>query len=361
MDKLVADAWQWADGTGPARLLAELTSAGVSVLRIDDPETAATASLAPWAIAERLIGRGNVYMVERQPVRPLPAGRSFASNNEPTPLHTDSQLVGGVPPHIQVMLCVRAAASGGECLVLDTWPLLLSLEKEDPALLQRLFEVPRRIPFDFGDVLGPTVSWRGGNLVFTHSPKQIPGDIEAAVVRELIARAQPRVLAIHPGEVLVFNNHRMLHGRRGFADPQREFVRLLIWRKTPFPVPPALQKYAEQAASRTDEQLPSSAPLLRSHLGLAEPASAVARTRLELVLAMLRGVSPVRLAADSGVPEPELYRYRDAALAAATRALGDAELQASALTGAVGAVPLTRDQSMADALHLLSAQRPGPR
>ncbi len=320
-----SSVWSWSETEGPARLRDEVEQHGFTVFQLDDAKAATVASLAPWTFAERLLGRGQVSLVERQPIRAVVGGRSFASSQVPTPLHSDSQLFAGVPPQLQVMLCVRPAAQGGQSLLLDTWPLLLALQRDDPTSWRRLFEVPRRLPFVFGDVLGPTVSWRGDSLVFTHSP-MAPADAEAAAVSALLERTAKVVLPIRAGEVLVLNNHRMLHGRHGFADTQREFVRLLVWGKTPFVAPPELAAYAQQVARRTAQQLPAGPSAVRRHLGLEAPPEPTARTRLELVLALLRGVPPGQLAAQSGLPEPELYRYRDAALAAAAHALSDAEL-----------------------------------
>jgi gamma-butyrobetaine dioxygenase len=243
------------------------------------PEEAAR---APWIFAERLLGE-RPRLVERQPIKAVPGGRSFASSSGPTPLHTDSQAFAGAPPAVQVMACVRPAGQGGACVLADTRALLDRLAASDPDLHHLLFSAPRRIPFVFGDVHGPTVTRRAGALVFTHSPVVLPGDPVAARLAPWI-EAAPRIeVSPAAGEILVVDNHRMLHGRHGFAGTGREFVRLLVW----------------------------TAPA-------DEPPSA---RRLGVVLEMLRGVPPGVLAAREGIPEPDLYRMRDAALAAAEEAL----------------------------------------
>ena len=68
---------------------------------------------------------------------------------------------------------------------------------------------------------------------------------------------------------------------------------------------------------------------VRRRLGLAPAAPSVAVTRLAVVLEMLRGVPPGRIASRDGIPEPQLYRMRDAALAAATGALAAETLPGS--------------------------------
>ena len=57
-------------------------------------------------------------------------------------------------------------------------------------------------------------------------------------------------------------------------------------------------------------------------LGARAATDPEAERRLGIVLEMLRGASPGVLALRHGVPEPELYRWRDAVLRAAEEALG---------------------------------------
>jgi len=42
-------------------------------------------------------------------------------------------------------------------------------------------------------------------------------------------------------------NHRLLHGRRAFDDPGRD-LRLLVWRRDPFPAPEAWRGRASRCA-----------------------------------------------------------------------------------------------------------------
>jgi len=223
-------------------------------------------------------------------------GRSFASNRAATPLHSDSQLHRGVPPHAQLMFCARAAREGGESLLLDTHALLHRIEARAPDLFRALFEVRRRIPFVFGDVEGPTVSLRGGGLVFTHSPQPPNDPIGRRLAREL-AGVEPLSIRVSDGELLVVDNHRMLHGRRPFDDPARRFARLLVWRRQGFARQPALE-----ALARVERPAEPPAP---SRVTAAERA---------VVRDMLRGVPPGVLARRHGVPEPELYVWRDRVL-----------------------------------------------
>jgi hypothetical protein len=305
----------------------DLATRGFAVVRATPELSPEEAARAPWAFAERLLGE-RPRLVERQPIKAVPGGLSFASGMGPAPLHTDSQLFAGTPPALQVMACVRPAARGGESLLADGWALLDRIAAGDPELYRLLFEAQRRIPFVFGDVFGPTVALRGGALVFTHAPRVPPGDLVASRLAPWIDAA-PRVeRGVGAREILLVDNHRMLHGRRAFDDEGREHVRLLVWTTPAGPAPRRHLATAEAAALAMSGRLAGAADPVRRRLGLGPEPSPVAARRMAVVLEMLRGVPPGLLSARERIPEPELYRMRDAALAAAERALAEEPLPA---------------------------------
>lgn len=231
-------------------------------------------------------------MSERQSIRPLSQGRSFASSNVMTPLHTDSQDFLGAPADLQIMRCVRPARVGGESLLADGWALLAGIEREDPALAAALFSTPRQIPFYFGDVLGPTVARKRGRVVFTHSPMP-PRDAVGRALGAHLARLPITEIAVRAGETLIVDNHRMLHGRRAFSDPARELERTLAWLTEPLAV---------SAFSRALDVAPPVYPPIQPQ-------------QLDAVRALLAGESPARVAARAGIDEATLYRWRSATYA----------------------------------------------
>jgi gamma-butyrobetaine dioxygenase len=246
----------------------------------------------PWSAARRVLA--SVALVERQPIAPVPGGQSFASSGVVTPLHTDSMSWDGVPPDRQVMLCDRPAGRGGETLLVDTHALLTQLERDDAALHRALFTEPRLQRFVFGDVRAPTAVRRGEQNWFTHSPRQ--DDAIGLALAPHLARC-PRVsLRIEAGELLVVDNHRLLHGRDAFDDPQRRFQRLLAWTHAP----DGREGVAERLLSAGD--------------GWVGAAPAERRIERRATLDLLRGVPPGALATRLGVPEPRLYQWREAAL-----------------------------------------------
>lgn len=314
-----AAPWSFDDETGPARLQPALAEHGYALCRA--PGLAAAAERDPWAVARRLCG-DDVRMVEAHPIRPVPHGRSFAATSRFTPLHTDSQSHRGMPPRWQVMLCVRPAARGGETLLLDGWALLERIAAEDPALHHALLTRPRRLPFVFGDVEGPTVSLRGGCVVLTHSPMAVGDEVEQGLAPWLAGA--PRIeLRVEADELLVVDNHRMLHGRRAFEDPQRRFLRLLVWTRAAATPPRWLSEAVVAAHHPIAAALTERPAAVREAWMGPPPADPAVERRLRIVLEMLRGASPGVLAHRYGVPEPELYRWRNAMMRAAEDALAE--------------------------------------
>ena len=234
----------------------------------------------PWSYIAELVGQ-RPEMVEVQPIRPVEHGRSFASTRGFTPLHTDSQDYRGAAPRLQVMICRQAAARGGETILLDTRPLVAHLAKADPALHRALFTVTRTHRFYFGDLVGPTIATRRGHQVFTHAP-QPPIDPVGEALAAHLASAPLIGVPVATGQVLLVDNHRMLHGRTAFADGTRHFVRLLAW----FTATPTVEDH-----------------------------------RLAVVCELLAGTPPAKLAARERISEAELYAWRTQALSAALGAL----------------------------------------
>ena len=115
------------------------------------PELLASFATHPWETARAICGE--VAMVERQPIRPVPHGRSFASRIGDAPLHTDSQLFHGAPPDLQILGCVRPAEVGGDTLLLDSRTIIARATDVDA-----LFRRPRTFRFVFGDLVATTIS-----------------------------------------------------------------------------------------------------------------------------------------------------------------------------------------------------------
>lgn len=256
---------------------------------------------APWSFAEHLVGEAP-RMVERQIVRAVLHGRSFAATCVETPVHNDLQRYLGRIADLQVLACIRAATDGGVSTLLDTWPLLERARYERPKLYEALFTERRSFPFVAGAVTSPTVALLGGRLTFLHAPLPAPKDPLRAEVLSMLGAVAPRYIPLKDGEVLVVDNHRVLHGRTAFEDRRRELVRVLVWLREPRPVP---EHFVAQAR----------------HVGQSAEPDPIAEADLASVLRMLTGGSPGAIAEQSAIGEPALYEMRDTALAAALEAL----------------------------------------
>jgi len=259
-----------------------------------------SAAASPFSFAARVLGV-EPLLVERQPIRPIDGGRSFASTRVDTPLHTDSQMFLGMSATLQILVCVKPAPRGGESVLVDGSRVLARLERDDSALSSALFEVERVQRFYFGDVTGPTVSLRGGHLAWTCAPvgMQQPDDRIASALAHALTNEPPILHTLRAGDALVASNHRMLHGRRPF-EGDRELVRLLVWLAHPLPAEP-------RHVARARELSPA--------------LSGSMLTRLRAVLSILRGVPPARVASDAQVPESTLYAWRDALMRGGITAL----------------------------------------
>lgn len=251
---------------------------------VHDPALVARIAEQPWEVA-RALG-GSVAMIERQPIRDV-GGRSFASNNRFTPLHTDSQLYRGRPAHWQVLGCVRAARRGGESLVCDMHAVLPTL----PAtLLDAVFATPRTFPFVFGDVRATTMSAVGDDLVFTHSPRLDP------IGETLLPYLTAQTVALRDGDIIIVDNHRCAHGRTAFEDPARELQRILVWLDDPPPAPHWIER------ARREGTPPERLNTVGAIDAVLERA---------IVEAMVSGVPPGVLSQRHNIPEPWLYAFRD--------------------------------------------------
>jgi gamma-butyrobetaine dioxygenase len=140
------------------------------------------------------------------------------------------------PPGMQFLHCLVADAPGGESTLVDGFWIADRLKAEAPDDFRLLCDVP--IPYRFHDVdndlrftapvigLGPDGAYRE---IRFHNALMAPLTVPLAMVEptyaalrrfDAIARSDAAqvVVRLRPGDVMVFHNRRVLHGRRAF-DP----------------------------------------------------------------------------------------------------------------------------------------------
>lgn len=172
----------------------------------------------------------------------MPDPNNLAYTSEHLQLHTDLPN-HETPPGYQFLHCLANEATGGGSFFADGFALAEDLRSEDPAAFRLLSEVP--IPFRFHDeaadirLRAPIITLdRAGDVVevrysafiagmFDMSTEQIP--LYYRAYRAFMAKTRDpgyRVaFRLEPGEMVVFDNRRILHGREAF-DPSSGFRHL---------------------------------------------------------------------------------------------------------------------------------------
>lgn len=171
-----------------------------------------------------------------------PDPNNLAYTSVALPLHTDLPNQE-VPPGYQFLHCLANEATGGGSLFADGFAMAEDLRAEDPEAFQLLCEVP--IPFRFHDsdadisVHEPVITLdRSGAVIEIRYNAHIAGvfDMPAEIMpayyrayRAYMAKTRdPKYrlsLRLQAGEMVVFDNRRVLHGRDSF-DPSSGFRQL---------------------------------------------------------------------------------------------------------------------------------------
>jgi gamma-butyrobetaine dioxygenase len=169
---------------------------------------------------------GRIFDVEA-----VPDPEHLAYTGVALPLHTDNPY-REPSPGIQLLHCIDAAAEGGESLFSDGFAAAQQLACDAPDL----FEVLRslRVPFRYRDSAcdhqyqRPLIATVAGSIdaIYFNDRSMQPllfsiNDVEqfyhAYAAFEKLIEARKICLALQPGELVLFDNRRVLHGRKGFS------------------------------------------------------------------------------------------------------------------------------------------------
>ena len=179
-------------------------------------------------------------------VRETNYGRLFEVRAEPTPAnlaftrlpiapHTDNPYRDPVPT-VQLLHCLHAAADGGESTFTDGFRAAARLRSQDPAAFACLTTTP--VTFAYSDAAtvlratGPMIGldprgrirqirFNGRSLAPVRLPAARARSFYAAyrAFAERIADPEAAMTArLSPGDCVIVDNTRVLHGRTGFAD-----------------------------------------------------------------------------------------------------------------------------------------------
>jgi gamma-butyrobetaine dioxygenase/trimethyllysine dioxygenase len=148
-------------------------------------------------------------------------------------LHTDQPFLDA-PPRYQLLQSIRAADRGGESLLTDAKAGFEYLASIDRDAAQRLLATPvrfhRKQKHFEREVISPIVTitehaFQIRSSYFTAAPYRLPFDEMESWYRAhdrfvRILRAHRYRFALRPGDALIYDNHRMLHGRTAFSGPR---------------------------------------------------------------------------------------------------------------------------------------------
>ena len=167
-------------------------------------------------------------------VRAVPQPENLAYSDRGLGLHTDNPYREPVPG-FQALHTLLAAPDGGDSLLADGFALAEHLREIDPESYERLCRTP--VPFYYRAENAELYAERpliqrdvAGQVVAVHynSRSIAPLSLEPQACRAFYTAyrrfaqllREPRfqaVLRLAPGDLMVFDNQRILHGRTGFA------------------------------------------------------------------------------------------------------------------------------------------------
>ena len=222
----------------------------------------------PLQFAQALVGQ--VHCLDLMEVRPRKGSSNYLETGKKADFHTDQDLLY-MPAALQIFICVRQALSGGESRFIDTWSLLKEIRRHDKTLYRALFNTPRVLRFNDGMRLSPTFALNDGNLVCAHPPFPDREDEVGAIFQKWVDQA-PRIrLRLEPDDVLISNNHRILHSRTAFVGSDRFLIRMMAWPRKANPAPAAFTSYAREFQKCAAKILRGEPHWIRQRFGLAPP------------------------------------------------------------------------------------------
>ncbi|MGB3734837.1 MAG: TauD/TfdA family dioxygenase [Ilumatobacter sp.] len=217
-----------ADASGPLdRFVSDLAEFGIAVVGGVPTEPGAVLDFARSFGFVRTTNYGELF-----DVRPTPNASNLAFTSKGLPLHTDNPYRDPVPT-VQLLHCLRAARTGGASMFSDGFAAAERLRQHDPASFRTLTTTPVSFRFRSADTdlvaTTPLIQLDvSGNVtrVTVNNRSMEPvehggDDFYAAYLRfcdELAAPDRTIELTLGAGQLVAFDNRRVLHGRGGHAD-----------------------------------------------------------------------------------------------------------------------------------------------
>lgn len=213
--------------------LKKIASIGVAFLSGVPPEDSKVLEIAALVGWVRDTNYGRVF-----DVRAISKPNNLAYTELALGLHTDNPYRDPVPG-LQILHCLKGSQKGGASLLVDGFRAADVLKTRRPAAFEMLASTPVR--FEFSDINTylsaerPIIQQNNREIEAIHynsramAPLQIPAtnipefyDAYRAFATVLREHAQVLVTSLNVGDVVVFDNRRILHGRTAFSsdDPR---------------------------------------------------------------------------------------------------------------------------------------------
>ncbi len=144
-------------------------------------------------------------------------------------VHTDHSRARYIMWH-----CVEQSAWGGATVLVDTKPILEAMSQADRDALQKVYLTEHKVFRDDPSRVPLLRTVQGTDHVyysFWLLEDEVPSDSQAALAefRRLLKATVPYQFQLEPGDVLIIDNHRMLHGRTAISQQgSRRLVRYWI-------------------------------------------------------------------------------------------------------------------------------------
>lgn len=192
----------------------EISEKGYTIIRYPDSKN----------IEEILASLGKV--IQTTEIRENPKSTRLLVSSQPMDFHTDHNAAIYIAWH-----CNSQSATGGESLLIDTRQILARLSENTLSLLQEISVQTHKVFFDDKlsiPLLSPTdddaffavyyASWLIGPQADLKQAKAIEK------FQQELLESKPIELLLSEGEMLIIDNHRMLHGRAGFPSNSNRWL-----------------------------------------------------------------------------------------------------------------------------------------
>lgn len=226
-----------ASGDLHLAFLESILDPGFALLRDVPPERERTEEIAALVGKLRMTNY-EIYELEAKPNPEIVGDMSVALN-----LHTDEPYRVD-PPGITFFHVIKQAMRGGESTLVDSFRLAAVLREQDPDAFGILCRIPARFHrslvegrmFEYqrpiiqcdsdGDVTGVFLLDRGMAPVDCAFGEIEPFYDALRRLLQLIDGGEGRIeIKLEAGDMLVFNNHRLMHGRTAFDSSSGRHVR----------------------------------------------------------------------------------------------------------------------------------------